>query len=253
MNCKQVENLLPLYVGRDLDARSERLVTAHVESCASCSDAAAEYRQTGELLQEFAAPGFSEDVYSGIRQNVWRQIESETTARSPWEAVFDLFRPRPAWALAALVLIAVSVLGIYLISKRLRSSQPIVATAPGTNQNVVDRKQPAGSLKDEARVPQLTPGETPEPRLADRRVIHRRTHRSVITDRPDSVAVVHPAPSITIFTPTDPENSAQIDESSDNNSKKTLRMEIQTKNPNIRIIWFSQRDTKRVSPNSKGI
>jgi hypothetical protein len=32
-----------------------------------------------ELLQEFAPPAYSEDVYAGIRQNVWRQIESEST------------------------------------------------------------------------------------------------------------------------------------------------------------------------------
>jgi hypothetical protein len=33
---------------------------------------------------------------------------------------------------------------------------------------------------------------------------------------------------------------------------KTLRVEIQTKDPNIRIIWFVQQETKPIIPSSKG-
>jgi hypothetical protein len=38
-------------------------------------------------------------------------------------------------------------------------------------------------------------------------------------------------------------------------TEKALRVEIQTKDPNIRIIWFSAQPTKQDSPNksSKGI
>jgi hypothetical protein len=253
MNCKQIEKLLPLYVGRDLDTQSERLITAHVESCAACSAATGEYRQTRELLQEFAPSVFSEDVYAGIRENVWRQIESESAARSPWKSVLDLFRPRLAWALATVVLIAVSVLGIYLVSNRLSGPQPIAETAPGTNSTAQDNKPPLPSPKEGTRVLPVTPGDTPGPRLADRRATHRRMHRNVVPESADSLAVAKSSPSQTAYTPIDPANSVQTDESSDNNSKSTLRLEIQTKNPNIRIIWFSQRETKRVSPTSKGI
>ena len=253
MNCKQVEKLLPLYAGRDLDAQSVRLITAHVEACTECSAAAGEYLETRELLQEFAPPAFSEDVYAGIRQNVWRQIESETGTRSPWEAFVDLFRPRLAWALATVVLIAVSVFGIYLVSNRLRGPQPIAKTGDGTNSTVQAKEQPLPSPKDETRVPPVTPVETPGPRLAERRAPNRRTHRNVVPRGQDSLAVAKSSPSQTIYTPLDPDNAAESDQSSDNDSKNTLRMEIQTKNPNIRIIWFSQRETKRVSPTSKGI
>jgi hypothetical protein len=38
-------------------------------------------------------------------------------------------------------------------------------------------------------------------------------------------------------------------------SEKTLRVEMQTKDPNIRIIWFTPQPTKQASPSkfSKGI
>ena len=36
-------------------------------------------------------------------------------------------------------------------------------------------------------------------------------------------------------------------------SAKPMRVEIQTKDPKIRIIWFVQPETKPVIPSSKGI
>ena len=56
MNCNQVESLLPLYAGRDLDAKTEGRVSLHLQSCAACADVAAEYRDTRQLLEDFAAP-----------------------------------------------------------------------------------------------------------------------------------------------------------------------------------------------------
>lgn len=253
MNCKQIEKLLPLYVGHDLDTQSGRLIAAHVESCPACSVAAGEYQQGRELLQESAPPVFSEDVYAEIRQNVWRQIETDSATRSPWEGVFDLFRPRLAWALATVALIAVLVLGIYLVSNQFSGPQSIAGTGPGTNSTVQGNKPPLRSPKEETRVPTVTPVETPGPRLADRRATHRRTHRNVVPESRETLTVAKGSPSQTVYTPVDPDNSAPTDESSDTDSKNTLRMEIQTKNPNIRIIWFSQRETRRVSPSSKGI
>lgn len=249
MNCEQVEELLPLYVGRDLEAGRERLVTVHVESCAACFAAATEHRQTRELIQELVPPAFSDDVYAGIRQNVWRRIESESTSQSQWDVITGLFRPRLTWALAIVALIAVSALGIYLIAGRLSLPQRIAVRDLATHSNGPDKER----SKDETKVPPITSNEPPGSRLADRRTTHRRIRRSVIADRADSVAVAQGAPSLTVDPPTGMDNSAQPDASSDNNSKNTLRMEMQTKNPNIRIIWFSQRDAKRVFPSPKGI
>lgn len=253
MNCQQVEKLLPLYVSRDLEAARERLVIAHVESCAACAVAAGEYRQSRQWLQEFAPPAFSEDVYAGIRQNVWRRIESGSGRQSQWQIIASWFQPRLAWALATVVLIAVSVFGVYLMANRSSSSLRIAASFPGMNPSAQDTELPQ-SLPDEARVPASTSNERSKGQhLAGVRMSRRRTNRSVINDRADSVVVARSGPSLPADSSSRINTFPRSDAGADNSSERPLRMEIQTRNPNIRIIWFSQREPKSESPNSKGI
>jgi len=254
MNCKQVEKLLPLYVGRDLDARSERSVTTHVESCVACSAAATEFRQTRELLQEFAPPAFSEDVYTGIRQNVWRQIEAETTTVSLSELIAGWFRPRVIWAAASALLVCVLVLGIFLIGNRSRIQQTVAIDAPETNRNGSSNRIVAIPPREKPIPSPVAPRvEVQGPRQVYRRHSEPKGDRNRAPDRlntlvanaPDALPDTSGSPRL--GTSSDPDPSPARD------SVKTLRMEIQTKDPNIRIIWFAQRDTKPVSHNnSKG-
>src|SRR5262249_47622600 len=114
MNCKQVEGLLPLYAGHDLDEKRERLIADHLPSCAACAHAAEEYQQTRLLLHEFAPPTFNDDLYAVVRQNVRRRLETESRPPSVRQLIAGWLQPRWAWAPAAL-LIAVSVFGVYLL------------------------------------------------------------------------------------------------------------------------------------------
>jgi hypothetical protein len=253
MNCKQIEKLLPLYVGHDLDARSEGLVTAHVESCAACSAATGEYRQTRELLQEFTPPAFSEDVYAGIRQNVWRQIESESTTVSMSELIAGWFRPRVIWAAASALLFAVLVLGIFLIGNRSTPRQKASVNAPEINRDESNKQIVRLPPRDTSTPSPLAQREGVKgPRQVDLRHSERKGDRNRAPDRLNNLvanapdALPNTSGSPRLGTSSDPDPSPARD------SVRTLRMEIQTKDPNIRIIWFAQRDTKSVSHNSKG-
>jgi len=254
MNCKQIEKLLPLYVGHDLDAQSERLVTAHVESCSACSIAAGEYRQSRELLQEFAPPAYSEDVYAGIRQNVWRQIESESTTVSLSELIAGWFRPRMIWAAASALLVIMLVLGILLIGNRSTPRQKAAVYAPQMNRDESNKEIVALPPRDTSTPSTLASREGVKgPRQVYLRHAGHKGDRNRAPDRlnplvanaPDALSNTSRSPRL--GTPSDPDPSPARD------SVKTLRMEIQTKDPNIRIIWFAQRDTRPVSHNnSKG-
>lgn len=253
MNCKQVENLLPLYVSHDLDAGREQLVAAHVQACNECHSAADEYRETRLMLQEFAPPAFSEDIYAEIRQNVWREIETEAASPSISEVIAGWFRPRLVWAMATALLVAVSVLGVYLIGNRWTVRQPVAVIGPEQN--------PTGSNEPTVATPGAVATASPSPSGAGmngprQATIHnpeRRRDRRRAPDRTDSLVAKAPdAPPVNAVSP-QLNNSAELDSSADHDSGKALRMEIQTKDPNIRIIWFAQQDTKPTSPNSKGI
>jgi len=75
MNCKYVLDLLPLYVGRDLDEKQMEQIAAHVRSCPACVGEAGEYRVTRELLARFDPPQFGDAVYAGVRRRVMDEIE----------------------------------------------------------------------------------------------------------------------------------------------------------------------------------
>ena len=215
MNCKNIEPLLSLYVGGDLEEEHSQLVAAHLQSCTECTLAADEYAGATQLLQEYETPFFSDGLYAGIRERVLDEIERESHARM-WpgffsQLLFALVQPRMRWITAALML-AISVTALYL--SRRPSHQ-----LPNDEQVVVvqaeNRNEPAGSSSYSSK------GQV---RMANpRRPITRKRQRPAAVSQPSSA----PAP---------------------------LRVEMQTSNRNIRIIWLSdQRPGALGRDGSKGI
>jgi hypothetical protein len=255
MNCKQVQELLPLYVGRDLEEKRERLVTAHVHSCAECAGAADEYRETRQLLQDFVPPPFSEDVYLGLRGRVLHEIEAVPTVPSLPQLVAGWFRPRLTWAVASAVLIAITLFVLYFIANRRNDQHQVVSKDPAMEQPA--RNEKGGSQRDTQAVLPPSSQEGDQHKLAGIRQPQRRKYRNALTARANSATVIAPDAKSTVANVSpQPNNSAEpglFPAPDSAASEKTLRVEIQTKDPNIRIIWFSQQETKPTAPNSKGI
>jgi hypothetical protein len=259
MNCKQVQELLPLYVACDLEEKRARLVMAHVQSCAECAGFADEYRETRQLLQQFAPPPFSEAVYAGIRQRVLREIGREATAPGLSRLLGSLFRPRLRWAVATALLLAVFVFGFYFIANR----RPNLINE---RQQVVDNVRP----EDRPASPAIKTSEglTPTSTVKNRGSLQRLaggTHQSQRRKRtggvPDrtSPATVDSADSRSLRAEAapngnNPAEAGAVPTRDSATSEKTLRVEMQTRDPNIRIIWFTPQPTKQDSPGkfSKG-
>jgi hypothetical protein len=246
MNCKQLDELLPLYAGRDLDEKRARLVSEHVQICSNCARIAGEYQETLELTQHFAPPVFSDNVYASVRRQVMQQIEDEPTVPLLPQMFSGLFRPRLTWAVASVLIIALGFFALYLVVSRSAVIRPVAENNP-----TVDRTQ----LNAESMpTPRTTGPVNPPGPVKPSNEKHRRIHRSV--NRPPLVAVKTPNSSETA------DNSAKLrDPAATSNlpgvdavpGELPLRVEIQTKDPNIRIIWFSQSNSKPALPNSKGI
>jgi hypothetical protein len=270
MNCKHVQELLPLYVGHDLDEKHAKLVTAHVQSCAECASSSDEYRETRQLLQQFAPPPFSDAVYAGIRRRVLRQIGRESPAQALPQLVASLFHPSIRWAFATALLLAVCVFAFYFRTNR-RNERQQLANSPRTVDQVThgevgksgsqDNKSAVSSFspsnKSDLSRPAVTGGRNTDANSANARSADRtqQPHQRGAVYQWSSKAVTRAdtrEASPKINTQVDPDGVGSHDPSS---SQKTLRMEIQTKDRNIRIIWFSHQPTKQDSSNEsyKGI
>jgi Putative zinc-finger len=243
MNCKQILELLPLSVGHDLEEKRERMVAAHLQSCLECFAAAKEFRETRQLLREYGSPAISQDVYAELRGRVLREIQAKSTRLSLPQIVASLFRPRLAWALAS-VLIVVLVLAIYLTASR-REDEPLLANNPATVQPNVNRQPDQGSLGDKQAGPSTHQTRVNNKRWIEVRRFQPKKSRDLINDRSTQVTAVSSQRNLA-----EPALFRARDAAA---SEKTLRMEIQTKDPNIRIIWFAQPKTKAELRSSKGI
>jgi anti-sigma factor RsiW len=231
MNCKQTEELLPLYAGRDLEEERATLVTEHLQTCAACARVANEYRESLLLTEQFAPPVFSEAVYAGIRQRVQREIATEARAPAWSHTIASLFRSRLTWAIASMLLIVVSLFAIYFMMNRGNvepqlANQPPANVEPGTNERSKsgppDSSVPAG----------VHTGGDKQHLARGHQLQRRKRSRDTLADRVNTVAAKSPEATST---------------------SKTLRLEIQTKDPKIRIIWFVEPETKPAIPSSKGI
>ena len=229
MNCKQAEELLPLYAGRDLDDKRATLVTEHLQTCAACARVADEYRESVQLTEQFAPPVFSEAVYAGIRQRVLREIETDATASASSQTIASLFRPGLAWAVARVLLLVVSVLAIYFVVNRRNHEQQVAVTTPA-------EVQPGTKEHANSGPPRNKRSDLP-------RSVNTGGKKLAVGPKPQRKRLPLPSgvPEPVLF----PHRDSAA-------SNKTLRVEIQTKDPNIRIIWFVQQDSKPVNPGSKG-
>jgi len=258
MNCKHVQELLPLYVGRDLAEKSAQMVTAHVQSCAECAGSADEYRETRQLLQQFAPPPVSEAVYAGIRQRVLRGIEKEPTAPGLARLLDDLFRPRLRWAVATALLLAVCVSAFYYVANRAndrRTGQQLAEsggtverpTSPSRKER--DGLQPASADQNRGPVQGLTGRTRPSQRRKGAGA-HERTRPGTLNTAETRAMTAEAFPKVDGLA--EPDAVPSLDPIA---PEKTLRVEMQTNDPNIRIIWFTPQPTKQDSPNkfSKGI
>ena len=263
MKCKHVQELLPLYVGRDLAENRARMITAHVQSCAECASAVDEYRETRQLLQQFAPPQFSAAAYAGIRQRVLSEIAGEATVPSWSRLLAGLFRPRLRWAIATALLLVFSAFAFYFIAYR--------SVNPSNNQEQVagSGRMPDGTRRDgQSRSQGSVVSPVPSSKQSDgrntgagttiagpvdraRRSQQRRSFGATVEPGTTMAVNTSAARSMTAEAASDSNNVATPDAASSGDSArsgKTLRLEMQTKDPNIRIIWFAHERSKQDSP-----
>lgn len=208
MRCGRVRRLLPLYVGGDLDARAARAVFDHVRACADCAALDAAFDSSRRLLGELAPPDFDEEFYAGIRRAVHAEIESKRARRHP--ALAALFGRRRRFALAALAAVLASSVTLTALRRepRLLDDRQTIESTAAPETTELD-PVPGGAI---ATGP-IDGKPAPHPPRAARPTL--RVKRAAPRPSQPLVAIA------------------------DECEPAMQKIEIQTADPSIRIIWFA--------------
>ncbi|MBI1763167.1 MAG: zf-HC2 domain-containing protein [Acidobacteria bacterium] len=250
MDCTRVEELLALFSGDDLDARQTEQVRVHVATCPACQAQADELAASHAWLRAVPPPQFDEAFYAGLRQAVLCALPpvKEEGGRFAWlTGLWPQWRWQPVWAAVAAALLLVIGWAVYrnVVGKSQGTSSVYTVVRPSPTTPAVATPSPAAPPPDVQKVSGL-PGQG---LLSYRGYAPDRSGRSpknsnVTTPggrRPPAHQAAEPqggAPrGNTVAQNMSVTNSAPVPE------PEMMRMEIQTADPNIRIIWLTPKAT----------
>jgi len=253
MNCTKAEQLIPLDAGGDLQPPEADSVRQHIEACAHCQQIAEEFAASQAWLSEFATPNFDEAVLADLRASVHREIAQmesagEATDRKTWFGwLLPQWSPRFAVAAAVALLIVIGGLAVSIYRHKTPTQEVVIKDQPPKPSAT-----PAGgnSVSDLPGKLQ-TANETP-------RSPHRNHRLNQPVQVPQQFIPEVPAPTgVTaqanpgVEPTTDPARTTDVAKA----EPEMLRIEFQTADPNIRIIWLTPKDSgasaNKPNPNTR--
>jgi hypothetical protein len=244
MDCKRASELMPLYAANDLEGARAEDVASHLASCDACSRLAGDFAESRRLLVEaFATPEFGAEFYASIRGEVLSRIVRDREPSSPASLIAMLFGRRFIYA-ASLALVAVACVFALQYFRH------------GAKQEIAHARQAAPEASDKQTAPtnsQPSPSLSPQPRVSgeqlagvnaagvsQRRIEAQRdalarhaATRAARAVRDDRDAVARTIPSSVNGT------QLSVEPASSSAMAEVSRIEIQTADPNIRIIWLA--------------
>lgn len=268
MNCEEAEANLSLYVAGDIERHGAReRIALHLEGCDSCRARAGEWEASRRLLQLQQPPEFDAAFFDSVRRGVMRQI-SEPRPSLLARLLGQPFGQRTLTYAAALsLLVCAFVLSSHFLR---RAPSPVVGVSQGKNagpaeeasgvaQETVKRARGNGA----ANVSRLgEPASSVKPLVA-------LSHRHRVRQARDAAQVTAPRMKV-VRASREPEERQAAEarrvpgvippgaepksagasnpvETVASAEREMLRIELQTADPNIRIIWLSPRTTDSAS------
>ncbi|MEK6302688.1 MAG: zf-HC2 domain-containing protein [Acidobacteriota bacterium] len=235
MNCKRVEALMPLYAGGDIDGQTIGEVRTHVNTCGQCAALAAEYEASRNWLSG-ATPDLDEALLFDLKRGVMRELQTASSRPGLFEQMKEAFARtavRPAVA-AALLLVVFGALTFWFYLAKPGSPLPIRLTEGAPEQAP---RAPSGNESPRAiEPPRSSTGDRHRRRPALAKSHREKRNGAGGGQVSTQVANAMPEPQ--------PPSAVAFE------SAGVLRIDIQTSDPNIRIIWFAPRqiDSQQTNP-----
>ena len=260
MNCKKAAQLIPLFIEADLETAAMQSLTEHLEACDSCRCVAKEFQASQSLLHSVALPEFSENTFVQMRSSVLNEI-----ARPK---ISDLLHPIWNWKTAFAASLAMITLMSGIVIYRLNITENIVAQTPRTSDKKHEFSAVASS-KDLVK-PSSVSSKVLKPRRGRKNIAQGEV--SGRERNPGKIGTNHSSPeraididneiitakSVAPFGANDlsaniprgatlgfmlPPASQAENAAAQLPEPEMLRIEIQTADPNIKIIWLAPKDT----------
>jgi hypothetical protein len=261
MNCTRAGRLMPLYVAGDLEATQARTVATHLAACEDCRALAAEFAASRSLLAEACElPEFGAEFYAGIRSAVLDEIKRDAatpTSPTPFLAppssfIAALFGRRLIYAASVALLLVACGLALYHV-RRGTNEPPHEMARDGREQH--EQSQPLPTRDSSPTPPRELEKREPAPRVvlasANTRNSRRLSGASSavkhgITPRQTELAQTNIAPLASL--PGVSRTAATTADAASQPAVEASRIEIQTADPNIRIIWLTPQKSEAPTP-----
>ncbi|HLG15563.1 MAG TPA: zf-HC2 domain-containing protein [Blastocatellia bacterium] len=249
MNCRRMEDLIPLYVGGDLAGDANDAASSHLSRCPRCNQLAVEYEESRQWLRMNGAPSLDTVFFESLKRATMIDIERLSEQRTLFGSIIRDWNGPAVLVAAALVVFFIGGAALFYYYGVKRSLQHSVV-ASGPAENPIERRTPDNNARDMSKS------------RNERASVSRMTARSAI------VASLQPGD----FAQSDPLDEPGTDYSSnqfaseveavpglepvaaepapDDTMRDLLRIEIQTSDPSIRIIWFVPREDEARPPKS---
>jgi hypothetical protein len=246
MNCRRVEKLIPLYVEGDLTSGIADRLASHIEWCGRCNWLADEYKESQSWLRSSESPEFDEASLTGLKAGVLRRIADTSARPSLLASLMQQGSHRQVFALSAAMLIIFGVVVFYIYQARM-SANPRVVEA------VKQAPEREGPPSNEPQQPTHT-GTAPGAGLSKP---HHPKNQAYIRARawtPINLEQTFEPPFVSKTNPPEQSGTSSAGPAdalleSGNDSPQMLRIEIQTSDPNIRIIWFAPKEVESPKTN----
>lgn len=241
-NCKRMTKMMSLYIAGDLVGEPERKAASHLATCEGCRQLASQFSESSNLLtQAWAQPDFGAEFYAGIRSAVLGEISHHRVPSKP--SIFG----RP-WLYAASLAVAIIASGVMLQYRRTapETSQGLASNSRGLDRPTSGRAKGA----DPSSSPQLS--ELQSPRRSRRPAVVRTPDalNTPVAARDDRKEIAPAIVALRAGGASALESATLSGQSASSSSgaassSEVSRIEIQTADPNIRIIWLSSRDSRK--------
>lgn len=117
MTCDEMKDLIPLYVGGEVEENERIAVDAHVGMCSDCAHELEEFRQSRGLLESLR----EEETPPGTSSRIWKRVKEELFPRKRAVAFGD-------WALKCAAVLVIGVAIGYAAFTAFRRPEPVAQT-----------------------------------------------------------------------------------------------------------------------------